>query len=197
MDTVISWDQQLFLLVNGAHSAFLDSVMYWFSDKWIWLPVYAILFFLIVRNFRSQTWIVLLGAVFLVVLTDQLSVKLFKDVFMRLRPCHEPDLEGMVRTLYGQCGGKYGFISSHAANTFGIAMFVGLLLRPNLKWLLPVLIVWATLVSYSRIYLGVHYPGDVLVGALLGGLLGVLTYILTLFLMSKVYSDQEQSIDKS
>lgn len=195
MDTLISWDQQLFLLINGAHSAFLDSVMYWFSDKWIWLPVYAILFFLIVRNFRSKTWVVLLGAVLLVVLTDQLSVKLFKDVFMRLRPCHEPDLEGMVRTLYGQCGGKYGFISSHAANTFGIALFVGLLLRPNLKWLLPVLIVWATLVSYSRIYLGVHYPGDVLVGAIIGGLLGALIFSFTLFLINKIYQVQEQSVD--
>lgn len=185
MATLISFDQELFLLINGAHSAFLDFIMYWCSDKWIWTPAYAILLFLIVREFKGRTWMVLLGVVLLVVFTDQLSVKLFKDIFMRLRPCHEPALEGMVRTLYGQCGGKYGFISSHAANTFGLALFSGLILRRPFKWLLPLMIFWAFLVSYSRIYLGVHYPGDILGGALVGGLLGFIMYKFTHFLLQK------------
>lgn len=187
MATLISLDQELFLLINGAHTSFLDSVMYWFSDKWIWAPAYAILLFLIVREFRNRTWMVLLGVVFLIVLTDQLSVILFKDVFMRLRPCHEPALEGMVRTLYGHCGGKYGFISSHAANTFGLAVFSGLMLRPSFKWLLPVMLSWAILVSYSRIYLGVHYPGDIVAGAAVGGLIGFLIYKMTFLLLNKFY----------
>ena len=180
MSFLIHLDQQLFLFINGIHSDSWDVVMYWLSDKWIWAPLYAILLFLLIREYRSRTWMVIVGIVLLVVLTDQLSVKLFKDVFMRLRPCHEPSLEGMVRILYGHCGGKYGFVSSHATNTFGIALYTGLLLRNRMKWLLPSLMIWAGLVSYSRIYLGVHYPGDVLVGGLLGSIIGYLVYRLFL-----------------
>ncbi|GAB1405979.1 MAG: phosphatase PAP2 family protein [Lentimicrobiaceae bacterium] len=186
MDTLVALDRSLFLLINGAHTAFLDSVFYWCSDKWIWAPFYALLFFLVIREFKGKSWIVLLGAVLLIALTDQLSVKLFKDVFMRLRPCHEPALEGLVRTLYGQCGGKYGFVSSHAANTFGLAIFIGMLLQKSLKWLLPFMIVWAVMVSYSRIYLGVHYPGDIIVGAMLGAFIGYLIYRLVIVLMKKI-----------
>jgi undecaprenyl-diphosphatase len=178
MDALIQFDQNLFLIINGLHSPFFDFLMYWFSDKYIWVPLYAFLLFLMFRENRNHFWLVLLMVALLVTLTDQISVKLFKDVFMRLRPCHEPALDGMVRTLYGQCGGKYGFVSSHATNTFGVAVFTGLVLTIRYKWIIPVMLAWAGLVSYSRIYLGVHYPGDVITGALTGAMTGYLVFLL-------------------
>jgi undecaprenyl-diphosphatase len=178
MNFLLQLDQKLFLAVNGLHSPLFDFLMYWASDKFIWLPLYAFLLFLMLRKYRRQPWMLILAIALLVTLTDQISVKLFKDVFERLRPCHEPALEGLVRTLYGQCGGKYGFVSSHAANTFGIALFAGLALKTVQRRALAWLLLWAALVSYSRIYLGVHYPADVIAGGLTGACIGWLVYLI-------------------
>ncbi len=186
MDALIQFDQNLFLIINGLHSPFFDFLMYWFSDKYIWVPLYAFLLFLMFRENRNHFWLVLLMVALLVTLTDQISVKLFKDVFMRLRPCHEPALDGMVRTLYGQCGGKYGFVSSHATNTFGVAVFTGLVLTIRYKWIIPVMLTWAAMVCYSRIYLGVHYPGDVAAGALTGAMTGYLVFLLFRMLKTRL-----------
>lgn len=112
----------------------------------------------------------LIAIAIVVALTDQLSVHLFKNVFERLRPCHNPDLNGLVHLVNSKCGGKFGFVSSHAANTFGVAMFIHYIFR--VRWFTLSILLWATIVSYSRIYLGVHYPGDVVFGALLGVLIG-------------------------
>lgn len=111
----------------------------------------------------------------LITISDQVSVHLFKNVFQRLRPCHEPALEGMVYTL-GRCGGKFGFISSHASNSFAIAVFMALLLWKTLRVMAIIMLVWAAMVSYSRVYLGVHYPGDILVGGMVGALEALMVY---------------------
>ena len=158
--------------------------MFWFSEKFVWIPMYVILLVMLWNVYRKAFWYTLPLIALLVTFTDQVSVMLFKDMFERLRPCHEPELEGLVRIVRNQCGGSYGFISSHAANTFGVAVFAGNLLKVRYKWVLPVLLLWALFTCYSRVYLGVHYPGDVVVGALIGALIGYLMLLLFRFIYS-------------
>ncbi len=126
---------------------------------------------------------IFIGLLFLI--SDQTSVKLFKDVFERLRPCHEIDLSGLVHVVDG-CGGKFGFVSSHAANSFAFAIFSGYLLKSNYKYILPLMLFWAALVSYSRIYVGVHYPGDIIGGAILGSIVGILVFWLMKYVNNKL-----------
>jgi undecaprenyl-diphosphatase len=177
-------DRNLFLFLNGLNSPFWDQVMWWISDRLIWLPLYLLITGWLIYRFKWKVIIILVMVALLITLSDQGSVHLFKEVFKRLRPCHEPEISGLVRLVKGHCGGKYGFISSHAANTFAIATFTLLIIRS--KYYSIFIIFWATLLSYSRIYLGIHYPGDVLVGALYGFLIGVLIYRLFIFAEKKI-----------
>lgn len=176
MDTLNQIDTQLFLFLNGLHNETFDSIMVWVSGKTTWWPFYLALLAYLVWSRRLQVIPILLFIALCVTLADQSSVKLFKEVFERLRPCREPALEGLVHMVNGKCGGLYGFVSSHAANTFGVAMLLLLIVKK--QWFTILMLVWATLVSYSRIYLGVHYPGDIIGGALLGMLCGYLVYLL-------------------
>lgn len=166
------WDRSTFVTLNNAGFESLDGFMLAVSGTAMWLPLYAFLIFLLFKSMGTRNGLVgLAWIVVLVTLCDQLSVHAFKDVFERLRPCHEPLLEGQVRLVKASCGGQFGFVSSHATNTFGLAVFVGSLLANKYRWLLGALVLWAALVSYSRIWLGVHYPLDIAGGALLGSLI--------------------------
>ncbi len=180
LETLNNIDTSVFLAVNGAHNAFFDTVMFWVSDKWIWIPLYVFLAYLVIRHYGRKSWIFLAMAGLVVVFTDQTSVNLFKFVFLRPRPCHEPELAGLVHLVNGKCGGPYGFISSHAANSFGIAAYLALVLGKKIRFFTPAILLWAALLSYSRVYLGVHYPGDILAGALWGSALGAAVFILTI-----------------
>ena len=169
-------DQRLFVFLNEINSPIWDEIMWNISGKLQWLPLYFFLLYLLYRRFGKNLWIVLIGAALLILLSDQISVHFFKDVFKRYRPCHNLELREIVHIVNNKCGGKYGFVSSHAANTFAIATYIFLLLFSRYSYKLLGLFIWAILVSYSRIYLGVHYPADVLFGALLGMLLAYLVF---------------------
>jgi undecaprenyl-diphosphatase len=167
LEFLMELDTRLFLLLNGLHTHWLDPVMYYISYRFTWIPLYAVIAVLLGIRYKWKALLILLFIILLVTLSDQLSV-LFKNYFERLRPCHEPDLQGMIHLVRGRCGGRFGFVSSHATNTFAFAIFIGMLFQDRFRMIYPVLLLWAFLNSYSRIYLGVHYPGDVISGALLG-----------------------------
>jgi len=172
MEYLNTLDTQLFLFINGGHNAFFDFVMYWLSDKLVWVPMYLLITFVIVKQYRVKGVVILLFVGIVIALCDQTASNLIKNAVQRLRPSHEPALAGLVHLSKAGAGGMYGFVSSHAANAFGLATYLYFVLDKRFKWLKYWLFLWAVLVSYSRIYNGVHYPGDVIVAACIGMIIG-------------------------
>ncbi len=183
-ERIIDFDKSLFLVLNHATTPFFDGVMVFASEKFTWIPLYiAIIFFIFfkVENHRlvirpvKPAFLALAGILVTFALTDMVSASVIKDSVQRLRPGHDPELEGLVRMLDGK-GGLYGFVSSHAANVFGLALFTAFTFKKS--WYSIIIFLWASLVSYSRIYVGRHFPLDVICGAILGILLGWIVYII-------------------
>lgn len=166
IETIKKWDEQLFLKLNSHHADWLDPIMYQLTQTVTWLPLFAWLIYLIFKHDRANAWWVLGGVALTILMADQFTSGFLKPFVERLRPCHDPRWDGLLHN-YGRCGGLYGFASSHAANTFAITVFLNKKLKGKIRHL-PWLYVYAVVVSYTRIYLGVHYPMDLIVGALIG-----------------------------
>jgi len=200
---MLKLDKQLFLLINGAHAPWLDAVMTFVTSAYTWIPFYVLLFVYIIvkkeynlgnpfkKRDGTRNDVIVAGgwkiAVFILaatlltfLLTDQISAGVIKPLFHRLRPSHDPATENIARFITGR-GGMYGFVSNHAANFFGLAAITTLFIRK--KWYTWIIFFTATLVSYSRIYVGKHFPGDVICGAILGYAIGLGIY----FLARKIY----------
>ena len=188
-------DKGLLVFLNGFHNSFMDVWMWRISSTSFWIPFYFLLLFALVRKKWTSTGIqnakqigfIIVSISVAILLADQISSGFFKPFFERFRPSHSPELDGLVHLISDSNGniykgGMYGFVSSHAANSFAVAWFVSSLMRSKTMWIL--LILWACLVSYSRIYLGVHYPGDILGGTIIG--------ILSGYTASKLYFYMEQ-----
>ena len=163
-------DQSVFLFMNGLHCSFLDTVMFWGTKTALWFPLYLIILYLIIREYRWKTLWIILFAILMILVSDQLS-NLAKVFFARLRPTHEPGLMG-VHTVNGYLGGTYGFYSAHASNTMAVAVFLSSLLGKFYRYFPPLIILWALFMSYTRLYLGVHYPFDLFAGIFIGIILG-------------------------
>lgn len=187
---IILWladlDARLLLIVNGAHSPFFDAVMWCISGRWIWVPFYIVLTYMLFRRFswkRATLCLITIGLIILA--ADQTCASLIRPEVCRLRPANlNNPLSHLVHVVNGYRGGRYGFPSCHAANTFALAMFMSLVFRN--RWFTVMMFSWAIVVSYSRMYLGVHYFGDLFCGASVGFLFAVLFSSLLKFLCEKL-----------
>ena len=178
-------DQDLFFFLNSLHSDFLDPVMYQVSKTLTWLPVYLFVLFLMIRTYRWQTILWLLMIALAVTMSDQLTSGFMKPFFERYRPSRDPNFEeGLVHIVNDYKGGMYGFVSSHAANAFAVATLLYLTLRGHYSQIWLIFLV-AGLIAYSRIYLGVHYPSDVLLGGLIGFFFGWICFKAGLWAMNR------------
>lgn len=183
LDKLLGLDTQVFLFLNGLHTSFLDLPMYYISKIWPWIPLYlGVMIYMVYKWKKSAVWMIL-TLVLCVVFTDQIT-NLIKYSCERLRPSRAPELMGMVHHVKNYRGGGYSFVSGHASNTFGFALLSSLILKNRTYSLL--IFLWASIIVYSRIYLGVHYPLDILAGISLGLTIAGSLYLLLNLVLRKL-----------
>jgi len=172
LEYIIELDQVIFQLINGGEDIpFITNLLIICRNKLTWVPFYIFILSYILTKFRSRKWIIILGLLFTVLITDTISSKMIKKTVERERPCHVDNLNATSRI---HCGQGYSFPSSHATNHFGVAIFLFLLFSFfSYRYLL---FIWAGLISICQVYVGVHYPSDIIVGALLGLSIGFICY---------------------
>lgn len=184
MGIIKQLDQSLFLFLNDHHGLFWDKAIFLFSSREIWIPFYLLIVYLIIKTYRKNAIYILLLIGLSIAVSDQFSV-LIKNLVERPRPSNDPLIKDMVHVVTGYRGGAFGFFSSHASNTFTIAAIASMLFK-NRSFSITIF-VWAIVVSYTRIYLGLHYPGDILTGWIWGAVFGFGFYKLMIFIQEKYF----------
>lgn len=174
IDLLLNFDNQLFLLINGLHTPFFDGVMYAISSKYTWIPLYLAILIVVIKNWKKESIWIIIALVSSIVISDQVSSSIIKEQVQRLRPSHAEQFSAVIHLVNGYTGGQYGFVSSHAANSFTLAVLTVFLFK-RMEYAISI-VLWAILVSYSRIYLGVHYPLDVLGGIIVGSMSALICY---------------------
>ncbi len=176
MEEIIQFDKHLLLMLNGSESAFLDWVVMTLTDAKTWIPLYLSLLYVVIKTNRNTRAVLLIMAAagLCVLLAGTIDDEIVKPLVARWRPTHDPQIGSLVDVVDGYRGGNYGFFSAHASNTFSIALFFSLLMRQRL--LTIGLVLWSLTNCWTRMYLGVHYPGDITVGLLWGALVGYTVY---------------------
>jgi len=192
LDDLLRMDSELFLSIHHLRNGFFDFIMPWFSNRWIWIPLYAFLAYKVYKAYNTKAVVIMLTVALMIVVSDQ-GANFFKNSIQRPRPCNNPELllHGGVITPDG-CGGPFGFFSGHASNVFALSLIMILLMRRKdidrwKPWLW--MFAWAIVVCWSRIYMGVHYPGDVLCGAIYGSIIAGVVYIL----LTRFYLDKQDA----
>ncbi len=175
-EKILDYEREVFLWLNGSDSPYFDHFMWLYTNKIVWFPLALFFIFLLIYKKNWKEWCLVLFSLFLVfLLCDQFASGVCKPLFARFRPTFHPDFKNQVDIVFGYRGGRYGFISSHAANAFGFAAFTSLLFRDR-RYTVAIFI-WSTIMAYTRIYLGVHFITDVIPGAVFGILFGYLVYL--------------------
>ncbi|MGY0392006.1 phosphatase PAP2 family protein [Bizionia sp. KMM 8389] len=186
LEQLVQLDNEVFLYLNNLGTVNWDAFWMFYTTKFYWIPFYAILLFIIFKTRTPKLFLITVLVIALMVLfTDQVTNLFKKVIVMRLRPCHDPTLEGLMRVVKSSCGGKYGFFSGHASNSMAVAIFSGMLLRFKYKYLIYFMIIWSVAMGYSRIYIGVHFPLDVICGMTFGAFSGYLFYKLDIYLQRR------------
>jgi undecaprenyl-diphosphatase len=175
-NAIIEWDRELLVNINSLNAPFWDNIMWWISDRFVWIPLYLSIIFFLVKTKGKDAMIAALAVGLCVLIADQVASGFCKPFFERLRPTHDPELKDILHIVNDYRSSLYGFCSSHASNTFGIATLTCLLFRN--KWYSALIFSWAALNCYSRMYLGVHFPLDIICGALVGVAAGYISYFL-------------------
>ena len=193
LQNILEVDKELFLFLNSLHNSFWDTIMLMVTRKETWIPFFAIILFYVIKNYKIKALPILVFLALTILLSDQLSV-LLKDTIQRFRPVHDPVIGPLVHNVLRK-GSLYGFVSSHAANGFAIFAFTASIFKNRNYWFL--MLFWAILFSYSRIYSGVHYPLDILGGAVLGWIIGVGCYKLLVLVDNRYFKKRQPKISET
>ena len=193
VEEILPYERNAFLWLNEAHNIFWDSFMLIYSEKTTWIPLVIVALLVFIYKVKwKEAAILIFCMILLGVLCDQLSAGLIKNTFERLRPTHHPDFKNFVTIVNDYRGGRFGFVSAHAANGFGIATFLSLMFK--YRRFTVIIFTWAILTSYSRIYLGVHFISDIIGGMIVGSIIGFLVYLLLQYCRIKVLNHTPQQL---